>query len=429
MSSDPTGSSDARRGPPHDATLGTGPRNSGGLDDTASEHLLDRSHTTPPHLVADLAAEELRRVGGRDVAFWMQDYDQQRLQPVPIGGDIVADVESIDGSLAGRSFALHTAVERIEPDGATRIWLPMLGGAERLGVMALTLDELDDDRRGHVRRLAANIAHLFFSKGMYTDEYSRIRRRKQLRLAAEMQWALLPPLTITTPYLSIAGLLEPAYEIAGDSFDYAVNEEGLHFAIFDAMGHGLASAIMATTAVAAYRHARRSGVALEDMYGQIDVVLADQFGIDTFATAQLAMLDPASGLLSWVNAGHPAPLLVRGHKAVRFLPSEPTVPVGFGGATPAVATEQLEPGDRLLFFTDGVVEHRNASGEMFGEDRLAEHLVRHLSEQLPGAEVLRRLNRDLLEIIGTPGHSDDATLVLVHWTGPESDLSLVPPTG
>jgi serine phosphatase RsbU (regulator of sigma subunit) len=339
------------------------------------------------------------------------------LHPLVLPGQPPAAVETVDGSLPGRAFSLHTIVEHAEADGSRRLWVPLLDGTDRVGVMALTLAPVDDDVRAHVRRLAGTIAHLFLSKGMCTDDYFRIRRRRDLTLAAEMQWSLLPPLAIATPQVSVAGLLEPAYRIAGDSFDYALNAEALHFAIFDAMGHGLTSAIMATTCISAYRHARRMRVPLAEMYDVIDKVMGSEFGEDSFATAQLSTLDVNSGLLAWVNAGHPAPLLVRGGKAVRFLHSTPTTPAGVGGAAPAVATEQLEPGDRLLLFSDGVVEHRNAAGEMFGEERLAERLVRHISEWLPTPEVLRRLNRDLLNIVGPEGPHDDATLVLVHWTG------------
>lgn len=413
---------DAVTGPVNDALTGRGPR-TGGVDDSLTGQLLDRAHTTAPHDLPAVIAEEIVAAGGRDVSFWMHDYDQRSLHPVP--PDPAHPVEPIDNSLPGRAFTLHTFVERAEASG-TRVWLPLLDGTERVGVMALTVDQVDDPLRSHLRRLAANVAHLFLSKGLYTDEYQRARRNEPLSLAAEMQWELLPPLAISTPAVTVTGLVEPAYHVAGDSFDYALNSEGLHFAIFDAMGHGLASAIMANTAISAYRHARRSGVELGTMYEQIDRLLGDQFGEDTFATAQLATLNVETGLFCWVNAGHPAPLLVRHGRAVRFLVSEPAFPVGFGGPTPTVFSEQLEPGDRLLFFTDGMVEHRNEEGEMFGERRLAEWLVRHLSEQLPSAEVLRRLNRDLLDMLGERGLADDATLVLVHWTGPQQSTSELP---
>ena len=405
----------AETGDVEEAITGRGPT-TGRFDDTLSGQLLDRSHTTAPYDLGPMIVAEVTAAGARNVGIWLHDYDQRMLHPLALP-DHQPQVEPIDGSVAGRAFTLHTVVETDDPDGGHRLWLPLLDGTDRVGVLALTLDTVDDDIRGYVRRLAGNVAHLLFSKSLYTDDYHRLRRHRPFTLAAEMQWSLLPPLAITTPQVSIAGLLEPAYRIAGDSFDYALNAEGLHFAIFDAMGHGLTSAIMASTAISAYRHARRSGIELERMYGHLDGIMGQQFGEDTFATAQLATLDVDTGMLRWVNAGHPAPLLVRSHRAVRFLTSEPTLPVGFGGGPQTAAQEQLEPGDLLMVFTDGFVEHRDDAGEMFGEDRLAERLVRHLSEDLPTAEVLRRLNRELLEMVGADGPADDATLVLVHWIG------------
>src|SRR5665811_2284499 len=93
-----------------------------------------------------------------------------------------------------------------------------------------------------------------------------IRDRQPMSLSAEMQWQLLPPLMMSTPQVAIAGALEPAYDVAGDSFDYALNDDVLHLAMIDAMGHGLSAAVMATLAMGAYRHARRLDVGLDQLY-------------------------------------------------------------------------------------------------------------------------------------------------------------------
>lgn len=129
-----------------------------------------------------------------------------------------------------------------------------------------------------------------------------------------MQWQLLLPLTLTSPHTVVAGMLSPAYEVGGDGFDYALNEQTLHVAIVDAMGHGLQAAILAGAVVGAYRHARRAGVSLRDTYAVMDEVVRGQFSDEQFATAHMAELDVSSGLLRWVNAGHPRPLLIRGHR-------------------------------------------------------------------------------------------------------------------
>nr|WP_279590975.1 PP2C family protein-serine/threonine phosphatase [Modestobacter marinus] len=227
---------------------------------------------------------------------------------------------------------------------------------------------------------------------------------------------------MVTPRVTLAGILEPAYDVGGDSFDYALNEHALQLCIIDAMGHGLDAATMATVAVAAYRHARRAGIGLVDLYAEMDAAIATQFP-GRFATAQMGELDTVSGELTWVNAGHPAPLLLRGRRVVRELTGPTTRPVGFGGGTPRVQSVQLEPGDRVLFFTDGVVEERLPGGLQFGEDRLHDLVARAGADQLNVVETVRQLSHALMA--GRGGMtSDDATLLLVEWSGPSGDEEL-----
>ena len=176
---------------------------------------------------------------------------------------------------------------------------------------------------------------------------------------------------MTTPQVAVAGILEPAYDVAGDSFDYALNDDILHVAMIDAMGHGLDAAVMATVAIGAYRHARRARRrAAPGLYAAMDGAIAEQFDPDHFVTAQMARLDVATGRLQWVNAGHPPPLLIR-DRAVVDRAGEPDHAAGRlrRRATPVVSERMLRPGDRVLFFTDGLIEEHDAGGDEFGESR------------------------------------------------------------
>lgn len=121
---------------------------------------------------------------------------------------------------------------------------------------------VDRSDRRLLRRLAGLVADMLVTKHSYTDQFFLARRREPMSVAAEIQWSLLPPLAMSIPQVSVAGILEPAYNVAGDSFDYALNEDILHVAMVDAMLHGLDAATMATVAVGAYRHARRSAIGL-----------------------------------------------------------------------------------------------------------------------------------------------------------------------
>ncbi|MEA2494920.1 MAG: hypothetical protein QOJ29_2831, partial [Thermoleophilaceae bacterium] len=372
--------------------------------------LIDRAHQMPPQLIAPLAAEEIAAIGGRDVSVLLQDYDQRTLVPLTGRGLVVAAPEPIDGSFAGRAFLGDELVEQEVP-GGVRVYLPLLDGTDRVGVLAFTADRWDEDERRLARRLAGLLADVLVTKGLYTDRFFQARRRQPMSLPAEMQWSLLPPLMMTTPQIALAGILEPAYDVAGDTFDYALNDEVLQVAIIDAMGHGLDAAVLASVAVAAYRHARRADVGLPDMYAAMDQAVAGEFPEDRFLTAQMARLDVGSGLLHWVNAGHPHPLLIRNRRVVRALDSPTTLPVGFGGAEPQISQESLEPGDRVLFFTDGIIEERMTGVERFGEARLIDFLERVEQGGGPVQETVRRLSHALTHARGGVT-SDDATLFL-----------------
>ncbi|MFB4308219.1 PP2C family protein-serine/threonine phosphatase [Actinomadura sp. GTD37] len=381
--------------------------------------LLDRAHEMPPQLIAPLVAEEVRAIGGRDVSILLHDYAQLTLVPLPGRGLTDGEPLPLEGSPAGRAFLSETAVEQSQPDGV-RMFLPLLDGSDEIGVMALTLDKVDDDDRRLLRRLAGLVADMLVTKNNYTDQFVLTRRRQAMSVSAEIQWSLLPPLTMTTPQVAVAGILEPAYDVAGDSLDYALNDDVLHLAMIDAMGHGLNAAVLATVAVGAYRHARRAQPGLAELYAFMDTAIDDQFGPDHFVTAQMMRLNIGTGHLQWVNAGHPAPMLIRDHKVICALEGHGTLPVGFGGSTPRINHQQLRPGDRVLTYTDGLIEEHTAGGEQFGEQRLIATIERVGPASASVQQMVRDLSHTLMRERGGIT-SDDATLFLIEWRGGTAD--------
>ncbi|MEV6569468.1 PP2C family protein-serine/threonine phosphatase [Streptomyces kronopolitis] len=381
--------------------------------------LLDRAHEMPPHLIAPLIVELVGRVGGRDVSVLLQDYEQLMLMPLPGEQLTVGECAPIEGSPAGTAFRSRTSVEVPQADGV-RIYLPLLDGSDQVGVLVLTLDTVVDDDRRLLHRLAGLAAQVLATRNSYTDQFVQTRRREPMSVAAEIQWSLLPPLSMSTPQVAVAGMLEPAYKVAGDSFDYALNDDILHVATVDAMGHGLDAATMATVAIGAYRHARRTEVGLSGIYAFMDRAIAGQFGPEHFVTAQMMRLNVATGHLQWVNAGHPAPLLIRNHQVVRQLHSPTTLPVGFGGDEPQLSEETLQVGDRVLCFTDGLIEEHDARGEQFGQEQLIAWVnrIEHAEEEVRA--VVRSLSHSLIRERGGIT-SDDATLFLIEWRGGTAD--------
>jgi serine phosphatase RsbU (regulator of sigma subunit) len=367
-----------------------------------------------PDDLAPLLREEAKACGFDSAALFLADHEQLVLVPVdPLPDELSA--QDIDTTLAGRAFQLERPVYGPSGgEGARSLWLPLLDSAERLGVLHLRSPAWSEELQERCEDVASLVAELIVAKARYGDSLTVVRRRKEMTLAAELRWAQLPPLTFTGQRVGIACVLEPAYEVAGDAFDYAVNDDVLHLLIVDAMGHGLEASRMANLAVAAYRHCRRRKLDLESTFREIDQALASEFGADRFVTGQLATLDSRSGTLRWLSAGHPQPLLLRHSRVNSELTTEPSLPLGLGDVPPAVAEVSLEPGDRLLFFTDGVVEAPSPRGERFGQDRLADLTRRALADEQTLSETVRRLVR-AVRLHHEGALEDDATILLVEW--------------
>jgi serine phosphatase RsbU (regulator of sigma subunit) len=379
--------------------------------------LLRRASVTAPDLLAADIAAAIQDAGGHHLVLFVVDYEQSMLQPVGIAVDLLVEEPkglSIEGTLAGRAYQLQQVVTA-EVDGGWRVWAPVRERAERIGVLEFGFEKIDDDILGLCDDLGLLAGHLVNTAGRYTDLVELRRRRRPMNLAAEMQWdMLMPPLAFSSPELAIAGILEPAYFVAGDAFDYSLDGEHFAFAILDAMGHGVHSTLASTLALGAFRHGRRRGLDLTVVAEQIDDALVEHLADGGFVTGHICHLDVGTGVFRWVNAGHPPPLLVRGSKVVAEMKAEPCLPLGLGIAITQVGEVRLQPGDRVLFYSDGVVEARPQGGPEFGVGRLIDDAEEYLGSSLPVAEVLRRLVRRLREHRGGE-LEDDATLVFLEW--------------
>lgn len=401
---------------PRPGAVADAPPGPASLGEEVLGSLLSGSHGLHPDDVPGAIVEHARRLGAADAAVYLVDLEQRLLVPMGVGPAATDEgTLDIDTTMAGRAFRAQVVVESDGGDGGRRLWMPLLDGSERLGVMAASLDAADALTERRLGWLASLAAELIVTKSAYGDAVWLTRRRREMKLASELRWAMLPPLSFTSPFVEIAGMVEPAYDVAGDSFDYAVNGSVAHLAIFDAMGHGLEASRMATLAVAGHRHGRRHGMGLVETFMTIDEAVARSFGDDHFVTGQLASLDLASGRLAVAGGGHPHPLLLRGTAVVGELAGEVCTPMGLG-RPPVVAETQLEPGDRVVFYTDGVIEARSPAGEEFGLARLGDLLGRAAAAQEVPAETMRRLTHSVLAHEAAQLR-DDATLMMVGWRG------------
>ncbi|WP_432498891.1 PP2C family protein-serine/threonine phosphatase [Kineococcus auxinigenes] len=377
--------------------------------------LLDRVHLATAGEVPQAVAEAARALGWSAVLYLI-DYEQRLLVPAPVTGVPGRRPQAVDRTLAGRCFRHVQAMA--SPAGTPGVWLPVVDGADRLGVLEVAVPEgvdLDDPVFAERCRLLGHLTgHLITAKRPYGDALDQLMRRRPRTVASELLHQLLPPLTFACEGLVVSGLLQPAYDVAADAFDYSVVGDTAHLAVLDATGHDLGGTVLAAVALSAYRNRRRNAHGLYDTATAMDEHIAAHSNGERFATGILGELQLSTGRLRYVNAGHPAPLLMREGKVVKELEGGRRIMFGLGDGQAAIAEEWLQPGDRIVFYTDGITEARDRDGEFFGLQRLVDHLHRAATAGLPAPETLRRIAHDVFDRQGGV-LQDDATLLIAEW--------------
>ncbi|MFI8193861.1 PP2C family protein-serine/threonine phosphatase [Streptomyces sp. NPDC085946] len=389
--------------------------------------LMMASHAATLEELPRMVADHAGTVGLHDVAFFVVDLQGQVLRQVT-GQGIDAGAGgmelTVDATVPGLAFQRVDLIA--EPDRSSeregrRWWVPVTDGVEGLGVLCADTEQDGEATRDALRALASMVALLLLSKRAFSDSYARLIRTAPMSVAAEMQWHLTPPSAFAGRTTTIAAVSEPAYEVGGDAFDYAVSGHVLHLSMFDAMGHDATAGLTANMAIATCRNARRQGADLVQTSQAVEDALIEQFGTSRYVTGILADLDLRTGRLTWINRGHHLPVLLRSGRWPSELQCPPAGPMGVALGLPVtVCHGQLQPRDRLVLYTDGIVEARDADGRQFGLERFTDYLVRHHADRLTVHETLRRLVHAVLD--HHDGHlDDDATVLLAEWLDPDQD--------
>ncbi|MGW7435333.1 PP2C family protein-serine/threonine phosphatase [Streptomyces sp. NPDC054849] len=399
--------------------------------------LLSASHLMPLELLPAKTGEHAAEVGFTQVLIYLVDLqgDVMRLlsgEDADPGGAVGEETElKVEGTVAGRAFQYGRILAGVgagadrEKDqdkggggGGGCWWVPLVDGTERLGVLRITTPHDDPRALEDMELLSALVALIIASKRRSSDLHARLTRTRRLNIAAEMQWHLMSPPTYADGRVMISAAMEPAYKISGDAYDYATAGHVVHLSLFDAMGHDTAAGLTASLAMGACRNARREGAGLVEIGERIEEVLIEQYGRDRYVTGVIADLDARTGALRWVNRGHHPPVIIRGGRWSTLLDCPPCHPMGTALGLPArLCRQQLEPGDRIVLYTDGITEARRPGDEEFGLARFIDFLIRHHADGLPVPETLRRLIHAVLE--HHDGHlQDDATVLFCEWLGP-----------
>ncbi|GIM90300.1 hypothetical protein Ato02nite_020930 [Paractinoplanes toevensis] len=372
------------------------------------------------------AVEAVTRTIGRNldaewVSFLVADMSGRalvRLVHIAVGevsggrrqGQDVAQVMTFDGG--PQEQALRAQQVLVQPVGDRFVVrAPVTQRGEAIGLLELALPAAPSEATvQQVSRAAHTLAFVVIANRRHTDLFEWGQRTTPFTLAAEIQRRLLPEaFTCEADSFTLSAWLEPAASIGGDTFDYSLARDQLHLSITDAVGHGVHSALTATLCVSGLRNARRRGASLlEQAQAANQAIIDNRPGGSLFATGLLGRLHLATGLLDVVNAGHPAPLLVRGG-AVSPVALAVNRPFGVL-ADRSYRADQLRllPGDRLVLLTDGMLERGAAGLDL--PARLRELTTLH------PREVVRVLGDLVLEIAG-PALPDDACLLILDWYG------------
>ena len=331
-----------------------------------------------------------------------------------------ATVLPFDGGPAEQAVRTQT-VQVVPPDGADeadfvdlwRVFAPVTERGESIGLLEMYLpDEPDPAVVAEVAQVAHLLAFVVIANRRHTDLFEWGQRTRTFSLSAEIQQRLLPEArTCEAAAFTLAGWLEPAASIGGDTFDYSLARDLLHLSLTDAMGHGVDAALVASLCLGGLRGARRRGMSLLEQARATNATLAE-YAVgrsgDDFVTGLIGRIELRTGSLEIVNAGHVSPYLFR-DSALTSMELRVDLPFGmFADSAYGSTSLTLEPGDRVVLVTDGMLERSVASIDVPGAIQD--------TWNLHPREVVRALADSALE---AAGHAlqDDATVLCLDWHG------------
>ncbi|WP_189592733.1 PP2C family protein-serine/threonine phosphatase [Streptomyces massasporeus] len=362
-------------------------------------------------VVATMLVEHL---GAASVSFLITDFTGSSVVRLGAAGSVDTGEPARRIMLRGTLYddVIRTQRPSVEDKGEgalVRIVAPVTNRGDAVGLLELFLPEAPDaEAMREIGETAHALAYIVIANRSFTDVYQWGRRTKPLSLAAEIQHRLLPAsLACEAAQFAVAGALEPADHVGGDTFDYVIDRDTVQLSVTDAMGHDVEAALLATLAVGALRRARRAGGDLAEQARQADQAMREH-GHQGYVTGQLLRISLIDGKTEFINAGHPWPLRMRDGQ-VRQITPKIDLPFGFSVPhTYRVQSFDLRPGDRLVMLTDGMLEGNANSVDL-------SDLIVHTRDLHP-REAARTLIAAVVD--ANDGHlQDDATVMCLDWHG------------
>ncbi|MFD8789708.1 PP2C family protein-serine/threonine phosphatase [Streptomyces vinaceus] len=380
---------------------------------------LEAAEAAAPVESLDVVARMLKeRLGAASVSFLIADFTGSSVVRLGAAGSIDTGEPAARIRLRGTLYddVIRSQRPQVEDRGGgelVRVVAPVTNRGDAIGLLELFLPAAPGaEVMREIGETAHALAYIVIANRSHTDVYQWGRRTKPLSLAAEIQHRLLPAsLACEAAQFAVAGALEPADHVGGDTFDYVIDRDTVQLSVTDAMGHDVEAALLATLVVGALRRARRAGADLEDQARQADRAMRDH-GRGGYVTGQLLRISLLDGRAEFVNAGHPWPLRMRDGQVQEIVP-EVDRPFGlsvYASTAGAYRVQKLDlrPGDRLVMLTDGMLE-RNA------ENLDLPDLILRTSALHP-REAARTLIGAIVD--ASNGHlDDDATVMCLDWRG------------
>jgi phosphoserine phosphatase RsbU/P len=321
--------------------------------------------------------------------------------------------------------ALGVTPQPLGPENPVRSWVgvPLLASeGQAIGILAIQDYVAYRYDEGTVTFLSQVATHLSLGvQKIRLYEESLRRVEQELEIARRIQSGLFPKELPAFPDLDIAAECLPARETGGDFYDFVVlGERRLAITVGDASGKSIPAAMLMAVARSITRSEARDHRHPEAVLRETNILVAADVPPRAFVALSYATLDLACGQLALANAGQLTPLRYRGPDAVEYLPVPgPTLPLGILPDTAYAAREiDLEPGDLLLFYTDGIVEAKDAAGELYGFERLEALLRAH--GQLSARQLIDRILAEVHAFMGDTPQHDDMTLVAARYQPPRT---------
>ena len=324
-------------------------------------------------------------------------------RPIGIMVRAAKAVESGQQPQPGVAAALrNTSLTRDEYGELAGVFLDM---AREVGAREIRLNSLVADRT------------LELSQKNRTLEETQREIRNDLEMAHSVQAALVPADLPSDPRAGVAAFMTPALEVGGDFYDAFITDHGhLAFSIADVSGKGVASALMMAVGRALLRSAANQHPDPSDAIAETNDQLCSMNPKELFITAFFGIIDLDLGTLTYVNAGHDPPYLIRPNDAPEMIPHTGGIALGvLPELNYAETTIPLDPGTALYLYTDGVTEAENGNGQQYGRDRLEQRLAD--GPQDGPQELMDDILTDLRGFAGDAKQFDDITCMAVQYVG------------